>query len=135
MLVRFSLFSPHKIHAQADLHPTVLDMMSTHPSHHRRGAGKMLVQWGCDIADKMGVEAFIEGTLIAQNLYQSCGFRPVPNEYIYVDVPEKWKGKPQVKYFFMERQPRAVVGRGEKIEEIKNVVRVEVKEAVAEEVL
>lgn len=134
MLVNFSLFSPRTIHDEADFDIAVLDMMSTHPSHHRRGAGKMLVQWGCDIADKMGVEAFIEGTLIAQNLYQSCGFRPVPNEYIYVDVPEKWKGRPQVKYFFMERQPKAIVGRGETIEEVKNVVNVEIKEAAAEEV-
>ncbi|KAG4432033.1 hypothetical protein IFR05_012472 [Cadophora sp. M221] len=106
----------------------VLDMMSTHPDHHRRGAGKMLVQWGCDIADKMGVEAFIEGTFIARRLYESCGFVATPTDWIFVDVPEKWKHKSQIKYYFFEREPRA------KVVEEKDVVKVGVREAVVEEV-
>ncbi|KAH6707653.1 hypothetical protein DL95DRAFT_438796 [Leptodontidium sp. 2 PMI_412] len=106
----------------------VLDMMSTHPDHHRRGAGKMLVQWGCDIADKMGVEAFIEGTFIARRLYESCGFVATPTDWIFVDVPEKLKHKPQIKYYFFERQPKAKV-----VEVEKDVVKVGVREAVVEE--
>jgi len=103
--------------------------MSTHPDHHRRGAAKILVQWGCDIADKMCVEAFIEGTAIARRLYESCGFVATPTDWIFVDVPEKWKHKPEIKYFFFERQPRARA-----VENAKNVVKIDVREAVAEEV-
>ncbi|KAK0117716.1 hypothetical protein ONS95_012045 [Cadophora gregata] len=108
----------------------VLDMMSTHPDHHRRGAAKMLVQWGCDIADKIGAEAFIEGTAIARRLYESCGFVATPTDWIFVDVPEKFKDKPRIKYYFFERQPRAKV-----VESAKGVVSVNVREAVVEEVL
>ncbi|KAH7323731.1 acyl-CoA N-acyltransferase [Rhexocercosporidium sp. MPI-PUGE-AT-0058] len=107
----------------------VLDMMSTHPDHHRRGAGKMLVQWGCDIADKMGVEAFIEGTSIARRLYESCGFVATPTDWVFVDVPGKWKDMPQIKYYFFERQPREKA-----VDAAKNVVKVELREAVVEEV-
>lgn len=88
----------------------------------------MLVQWGCDIADEMGVEAFIEGTAIARRLYESCGFVATPTNWIFVDVPEKWKHKPKIKYFFFERQPRARV-----VEVAKDVVKIDVREAVAEE--
>ncbi|KAF8867266.1 hypothetical protein BDZ45DRAFT_609538 [Acephala macrosclerotiorum] len=81
----------------------VLDMMSTHPDHQRRGAGSMLVKWGTEIADSMGVESFIEGTIIAQPLYESCGFKTAPGDWIVIPVPEKWKERPEIKYFFYER--------------------------------
>lgn len=81
-------------------------MLSTHPSHQGRGAGKMLVNWGCAIADEMNVEAFIEGTAIARHLYESCGFVATPDEWVYVDVPDQWRGRPKIKYYFMERAAR-----------------------------
>ena len=77
----------------------------------------------------MCVEAFIEGTAIARRLYESCGFVATPTDWIFVDVPEKWKHKPEIKYFFFERQPRARA-----VENAKNVVKIDVREAVAEEV-
>lgn len=63
----------------------------------------MLVKWGVEIADSMGVESFIEGTIVAKPLYKSCGFRTVPDGWIVIPVPERWKGKPEIKYFFYER--------------------------------
>ncbi|KAL2062996.1 hypothetical protein VTL71DRAFT_6068 [Oculimacula yallundae] len=107
----------------------VLDLLTTHPDHHKRGAARMLVQWGCDIADKMNVEAFIEGTAIARRLYESCGFVATPSEWTIVDVPEKWKHRPQVKYYFMERQPKAKVADTD-----KDAVKISVTEAGVEEV-
>ncbi|KUJ20586.1 uncharacterized protein LY89DRAFT_578607 [Mollisia scopiformis] len=81
----------------------VLDMMSTHPDHQRCGAGSMLVEWGIKIADSMGVESFIEGTIAAKHLYESCGFKAVPDDWLFVPVAEKWKDRPEIKYFFYER--------------------------------
>ncbi|CZR61111.1 uncharacterized protein PAC_11007 [Phialocephala subalpina] len=87
----------------------VLDMMSTHPDHRRRGAGAMLVKWGTEIADSMGVECFVEGTLAGRPLYESCGFKAVPDNYLVLPVPEKWKSRPEIKYFFMERPGKVVL--------------------------
>ena len=33
-----------------------LDLLTVDPRHQKRGAGRMLVQWGTDIADKLGFE-------------------------------------------------------------------------------
>lgn len=63
----------------------------------------MLVEWGTDIADAMGVESIIEGTIIARRLYEKHGFVVTPNEWIHVPVPEKWKSRPEIRYFFYER--------------------------------
>ncbi|KAF2446366.1 acyl-CoA N-acyltransferase [Karstenula rhodostoma CBS 690.94] len=47
------------------------------PQHERRGAGTMLVQWGCDRADEAGVEAYIEASLMGVPVYERLGFKPV----------------------------------------------------------
>lgn len=77
-------------------------MLSTHPDHQHRGAGSMLVKWGTDIADAMGVKAFIEGTIFAKKLYESHGF-VASEDWIMVPVEEKWKDRPVIKYFAYER--------------------------------
>ena len=33
-----------------------LDIMAVDPTYHRRGVGSLLVQWGLNIADKLGLE-------------------------------------------------------------------------------
>lgn len=91
--------------ARTDMH-IVLDMMSTHPDHQRRGAGSMLVKWGTEIADSLGVESFIDGTAAGKPLYERFGFKA--DDWIVVPVPEKWKDKPEIRYFFYERARRSV---------------------------
>jgi len=36
--------------------------MSVDPAHHRRGAGSLLMQYGIDFADKLGVEVRMHQT-------------------------------------------------------------------------
>ncbi|ORY10182.1 hypothetical protein BCR34DRAFT_588787 [Clohesyomyces aquaticus] len=64
----------------------VLDTCVTHPAHHRRGAGGMLVQWGCDQADANGVECYLEASPMGAPLYKRYGFRRVKE--IELDVRE-----------------------------------------------
>ncbi|KAI9781215.1 MAG: hypothetical protein M1835_004347 [Candelina submexicana] len=45
-----------------------------HCSHQRRGAGEMLVRWGCEEADKLGLPAYVEASAAGHRLYESCGF-------------------------------------------------------------
>lgn len=51
-----------------------LDTLVTLPQHERRGAGSMLVRWGCELADKAGVEAYVEASLMGAPMYARHGF-------------------------------------------------------------
>ncbi|ESZ96419.1 hypothetical protein SBOR_3151 [Sclerotinia borealis F-4128] len=81
----------------------ILDILTTHPSHQGLGAGTLLMQYGTAIADSLNLPAFIEGTAIAKHLYESHGFKAVLDRYIEVEVPEKWRGRPKIEFFFYER--------------------------------
>ncbi|OQE37951.1 hypothetical protein PENCOP_c009G07109 [Penicillium coprophilum] len=48
--------------------------IGTHPDYQRRGAGSMLVQWGCDLADKDGVAAYVDASKEGASLYLKHGF-------------------------------------------------------------
>ena len=56
---------------------TVLGMLMTHPEHHRRGAGKMLVQQGTAFADDAGLPCYLEGSPAGHRLYLNMGFKDV----------------------------------------------------------
>lgn len=73
----------------------------------------MLVKWGTDIADAMGVKAFVQGTQIGRYLYEKHGF--VTEDWITVPVDEKWKEKPVCQYFNLERPAEIVAGEGRKV--------------------
>ena len=51
-----------------------LDTVATHPHYQGRGAGSMLVKWGCDLADSQGVEAYVDATKDGAPLYAKFGF-------------------------------------------------------------
>ncbi len=54
--------------------PTDLDTVGTHPDYQRQGAGSMLVKWGCDLADKDGVAAYVDASKEGAALYKKHGF-------------------------------------------------------------
>ncbi|KAJ5115399.1 hypothetical protein NUU61_001158 [Penicillium alfredii] len=51
-----------------------LDTLATHPDYQRRGAGSMLLKWGCDLADANGVGAYVDASKAGAPLYQRFGF-------------------------------------------------------------
>ncbi|KFY15947.1 hypothetical protein V492_01664 [Pseudogymnoascus sp. VKM F-4246] len=57
-----------------DLKNYYLDTVATHPDYQRRGAGSMLVNWGCDLADKDGVSAYVDASKNGAPLYKKYGF-------------------------------------------------------------
>ncbi|KAK3720441.1 hypothetical protein LTR37_003854 [Vermiconidia calcicola] len=52
----------------------VLGVLATHPKHQRRGAGSMLVKWGCDKADKLGMITALQASTAGQAVYTKHGF-------------------------------------------------------------
>lgn len=82
----------------------VLQTLATLPKHHRRGAGRLLTQWGCERADEAGVEAFLEASKMGQSLYERFGF--VPIREIAIDL-KKWGGQEEIK--LMVRNSPALV--------------------------
>ena len=76
----------------------------------------MLVKWGTDIADKLGVEAVVEASIPGRALYEHFGFETL--QHVALDFPEKWKGKDKQKFFWMVRP---VNGKGEISEAVRNI--------------
>lgn len=52
-------------------------MLVTDPTHHRRGAGGMLVRWGTERADKAQLPAYLEASQEGRPLYARLGFKPI----------------------------------------------------------
>lgn len=50
-------------------------MLGTHPDFRRRGAASMLVAWGCDLADQIGVAAYIDASKEGAVVYEKFGFK------------------------------------------------------------
>lgn len=53
---------------------TDLHICFTHADYRRRGAGGMMLQWGCDLADQLGLPAWIEASDEGNFLYKAFGF-------------------------------------------------------------
>ncbi|WQF81316.1 Putative GNAT domain, acyl-CoA N-acyltransferase [Colletotrichum destructivum] len=51
-----------------------LDTLVTHPDYQRRGAGSMLLKWGCELADENGVGAYVDSSKAGRGLYERFGF-------------------------------------------------------------
>lgn len=73
----------------------VLDTLVTHPEHHRRGAGGMLLKWGCEKADEAKMETYLEASEMGAPLYERYGFEP--KEHIALDL-RNWDGEEEIKW-------------------------------------
>lgn len=54
-----------------------LHVLTTHPDHHRRGAGGLLMKHFLDAVDEEGIEAYLEASEAGKPLYARHGFKPV----------------------------------------------------------
>ncbi|KAI0475728.1 acyl-CoA N-acyltransferase [Xylariaceae sp. FL0804] len=51
-----------------------LHICFTHPDFRRRGAGAMMLKWGCDLADGLFLPAWVEASEEGNFLYKAFGF-------------------------------------------------------------
>ncbi|KAI0155094.1 acyl-CoA N-acyltransferase [Xylariaceae sp. FL1272] len=59
-----------------------LRLCFVHPKAQRRGAGKLLVDWGLAQATKLGLPAYIMASEEGYSLYKKCGFEDVEREVV-----------------------------------------------------
>ncbi|KAF1916048.1 hypothetical protein BDU57DRAFT_538384 [Ampelomyces quisqualis] len=96
----FDLFNKYKRDNLGTKPYYCLDTLVTLPQHERRGAGSMLVRWGCERADEAGVQAYLEASLMGAPMYARHGF--VGKEEMELDL-RKWPGGEVHKFIPMRR--------------------------------
>lgn len=83
----------------------LLDICYTHKEWQGKGAGKLLVKWGKDKADELGLKCFVEASYFGRPLYEKFGF--VATEHVLLkggEVREAWKEHGDIGYYWMERE-------------------------------
>ncbi|KAL8802435.1 MAG: hypothetical protein Q9182_003803 [Xanthomendoza sp. 2 TL-2023] len=74
------------------------------PEHQRRGVGSMLLRWGTELADQMGIDTVVEATAAGVPVYEKHGF--VTEHQMRFDCPERWADRPKPELAFMRRTAR-----------------------------
>ncbi|KAK4985885.1 hypothetical protein LTR50_005674 [Elasticomyces elasticus] len=54
-----------------------LNILFTHPEYRRQGVGSLIMNWGLERADELGLDTFIEATKEGKPCYESFGFKVV----------------------------------------------------------
>lgn len=57
-------------------------------SHQRRGVGKMLLQYGADVIDETGTEAYVDASPAGMGLYAKYGFES--RAHVFFKEPFEW---------------------------------------------
>jgi GNAT superfamily N-acetyltransferase len=52
-------------------------ILATHPGYQRKGLGKRLLEYGCEIADREGAKVYLEASKTGLPLYESLGWEGV----------------------------------------------------------
>jgi hypothetical protein len=74
----------------------------------------MLMKWGTDIADSLGLRAFVQASRLGkEHLYQNFGFVDKEGHFT-VPVSEKHKDKPAIWCSNLERPAEASIRAGAK---------------------
>lgn len=78
-----------------------LKLLHTDPSHQRRGAGSMLLEWGIAESKRLGLPAYLEASEEGFPLYEKHGWRVV--DTLVVDF-SKWGGPSRNETMLMLRE-------------------------------
>ncbi|KAI1416838.1 acyl-CoA N-acyltransferase [Hypoxylon sp. FL1857] len=62
-----------------------------HSAHRNRGVASLMLKWGTDKADELGLEAFVESTDIGRKAYEKAGFKVIDelNLDAHTDAPNE----------------------------------------------
>ncbi|KAF2728746.1 hypothetical protein EJ04DRAFT_581129 [Polyplosphaeria fusca] len=82
----------------------MLNSLATLPEHRRRGAAKILINWGLDKADTADLPLYLTATEEAKPLYEKCGFKLERSIEFNREV---WGGEGSDWHYCMIRHPMA----------------------------
>ncbi|KAI6091116.1 acyl-CoA N-acyltransferase [Hypoxylon rubiginosum] len=85
-----------------------LSSMATHPDHQRRGVGRLLMQWGINVAEQIGIPMYLESSKPGLRLYESMGFERLT--HVRLVHREEVTGRPDEQIPLMMRMPSAAKG-------------------------
>ncbi|KAB8259385.1 hypothetical protein BDV32DRAFT_159305 [Aspergillus pseudonomiae] len=58
----------------------LLALLATDPRYERRGAASLLTQWGCDFADRLGIECYLEASKKGYPVYKRKRFEEISSQ-------------------------------------------------------
>ncbi|KAI0125111.1 hypothetical protein BJ170DRAFT_488689 [Xylariales sp. AK1849] len=56
--------------------------MATHPTYRRKGVGRLMAEWGINIAEQLDLPIYLESTATGTPLFESLGFETLDEECI-----------------------------------------------------
>lgn len=59
-----------------------LATMAVHPDHQRRGAGRLLAQWGINVAEQLNLSIYFEAIFEEVPLHEHVGFTRLSHETV-----------------------------------------------------
>jgi len=70
-----------------------LNILFTHPEHRGKGAASLVMKWGLEHADRLGLESFIEATDMGKPVYEKFGFDVVETREWHLEKQSTEEGK------------------------------------------
>ncbi|KAI0179997.1 acyl-CoA N-acyltransferase [Hypoxylon sp. FL1284] len=85
-----------------------LSSIGVHPDSQRRGIGRLLMQWGVNVAEQLRVPLYTESSIPGLRLYASMGFERLT--HVRLVHKEEITGRPDVDVPLMMKMPSAARG-------------------------
>ncbi|KAF6837874.1 GNAT family protein [Colletotrichum plurivorum] len=73
------------LNAKRFLTMTVLNILFTVKKHRRRGAASLIMDWGMERAERLGLDVYIEATPLGRILYEKYGLEVIEHRRFEVD--------------------------------------------------
>lgn len=70
-----------------------LNILFTHPEHRGKGVASLVMKWGLEHADELGLETYIEATDVGKPVYEKFGFDAIEMSELHLEKQTTEEGK------------------------------------------
>lgn len=82
----------------------LLSILATHPEHYSRGVGAIHMEWGMNLADELGLPAYLEASPKGKPLYARYGFKEIGK--MRFDA-RQWGKEENIPHYYMLRPAKS----------------------------